>query len=196
MLWIEINRPKGKPLLLAATYKPLNVKKANFFDSLRDSFAKTDLEKNGSVLMGDSNIDQLGKRRLPKSFASENDMKQLINELTRITEYSKILIDLLFTNREHKIVQSGIIHTTLSDHSLVVCVVKGDAPKLPPRKFEHRSFKNDNKMEFVNDLSQVPWSVIDGVENVSDAVFLWERLFSEIANEHALLKIKRAKPRK
>ena len=49
-------------------------------------------------------------------------------------------------------------------------------------------------MEFVNDLSQVPWSVIDGVENVRDAVFLWERLFSEIANEHALLKIKRANP--
>ena len=154
LLWIEIHRPKCKPLLIAATYKPLNVKKANFIDSLRDSFAKTDLEKNGSVLMGDSNIDQLGKRsasRLPKSFASENDMKQLINELTRITEYSKTLIDLLFTNREHKIVQSGIIHTTLSDHSLVVCVVKGGAPKLPPRKFEHRS-----KMEFVNDLSQVP----------------------------------------
>ena len=70
--------------------------------------------------MGDSNIDQLKKRsasRLPKSFAIENDMKQLINELTRITEYSKTLIDLPFTNREHKIVQSGIIHTTLSDHS-------------------------------------------------------------------------------
>ena len=72
--------------------------------------------------------------------------------------------------------------------------MKGGAPKLPPRKFEHRSFKNDNKMEFVNDLSQVHWSVIDGVENVRDAVFLWERLFSEIANEHALLKIKRANP--
>ena len=44
--------------------------------------------------------------------------------------------------------------------------------------------------------SQVPWSVIDGVENVSDAVFLWERLFSDIANDHALLKIKRPKERK
>ena len=194
LLWIEINRPKCKPLLIAATYKPLNVKKANFIDSLKDSFAKSDLEKNGSILMGDSNIDQLKKRsasRLPKSFAIENDMKQLINELTRITEYSKTLIDLPFTNREHKIVQSGIVHTTLSDHSLVFCVVKGGTPKLPPRKFEHRS-----KMEFVNDLSQVPWSVIDGVENVSDAVFLWERLFSEIANDHALLKIKRPKERR
>ena len=106
------------------------MKKANFIDSLRDSFAKNDLEKNGSVLMDDSDIDQLGKRsasRLPESFAIGNDMKQLINELTRMTEYSKTLIDLLFTNREHKIVQSGIIHTTLSDHSLVFCVVKGGA---------------------------------------------------------------------
>ena len=34
------------------------------------------------------------------------------------------------------------------------------------------------------------------IENVSDAIFLWERLFSEIANEHALLKIKRAKESK
>ena len=196
LLWIEINRPKCKPLLVATTYKPLNVKKANFIDSLRDSFAKTDLEKNGSVLMGDSNIDRLGKRsasRFPKSFAIDNDMKQLINELTRITEYSKTLIGLIFTNREHKIALSGIIHTTLSNHSLVFCVMKRGVPKLPPKKFEHRSFKNDNKMKFVNDLSQVPGSVIDGVENVSDVAFLWERLFSEIANEHALLKIKRAK---
>ena len=54
--------------------------------------------------MGDSNIDQLGKSsasRLLKAFAIENDMKQqnqLIIEQTRITEYSKALIDLIFTN--------------------------------------------------------------------------------------------------
>ena len=172
------------------------MKEANFLESLSNSFAKIDLDKNGLVLMGDFNIDQLGKSsasRLLKSFAVVNDMKQLINEPTRITEYSKTVIDLIFTNREHKIVQSGIIHTTLSDNSLVFCVMKGGVPKLPPRKFEYRSFKNYNKTEFINDLNQVPWSVVDGVENVDDAVFLCERLFSEIANEHAPLKIKRAK---
>jgi len=63
--------------------------------------------------------------------------------------------------------------------------MKGGVQKLPPRKFEYRSFKNYNKTEFINDLNEVPWSVVDGVENVDDAVFLWERLFSEIANEHA-----------
>ena len=144
-------------------------------ESLSNSFAKIDLDKNGLVLMGDLNIDQLGKSsasRLLKSFAVVNDMKQLINQPTRITEYSKTVIDLIFTNREHKIVQSGIIHTTLSDNSLVFCAMKGGVPKLPPRKFEYRSFKNYNKTEFINDLNQVPWSVVDGVENVDDAVFL------------------------
>jgi len=107
LLWIEINRPKCKPLLIAATYKPSNVKEANFLESLSNSSAKIDLDKNGLVLMGDFNIEQLGKSsacRLLKSFAVVNDIKQLINEPTRITAYSKTLIDLIFTNREHKIV--------------------------------------------------------------------------------------------
>ena len=70
--------------------------------------------------MGDFNIDQHGKiseSRLLKSFAVVNDMKQLINEPTRITEYSKTLIDLIFTNREHKIVQSGVRHPYNSKRS-------------------------------------------------------------------------------
>ena len=96
LLWIEINRPKCKPLLIAAAYKPPNLKETNFIDSLSNSFAKTDLEKNGIVLLGDFNIDQLGKSpasTLLKSFAINNDFKQIINEPTRITEYSKTLID-------------------------------------------------------------------------------------------------------
>lgn len=118
MVTFALNRPKFKPLLIVTTYKLPNVKEANFIDSPRDSFAEINLDKIGPSTNGYSNIDQLGKssaNRLFKSFAT----KQLINEATRITENSKSLIDLILTNREHKTVQSGIIHTTLSDHSLV-----------------------------------------------------------------------------
>ena len=120
LLWVEINRSKCKPLLIAAAYKPPNVKEANFLETLSNSFAKIDLDKNGLVLMGDFNINQHGKSsasRLLKSFAVVNDMKQLINEPTRITEYSKTLIGLIFTNREHKIVQSGLRHPYNSKRS-------------------------------------------------------------------------------
>ena len=125
VLWVEINRPKCKPLLIAAAYKPPDVKEANFLESVSNSFARIDLNRSGLVLMGEFNIDQLGKSsasRLLKSFAVLNDLKQLINEPTRITEYSKTLIDLIFTNRDHKIVQSGIINTTLNDHCLFFCL--------------------------------------------------------------------------
>ena len=58
LLWIEINKPKCKPLLIAATYKPPNVKEANFLESLSNCLAKIDLDKNGVGLMGDFSIDQ------------------------------------------------------------------------------------------------------------------------------------------
>ena len=74
--------------------------------------------------------------------------------------------------------------------------MKVGVPKIPPKKFEYRSFKNYNKSEFIKDLNQVPWSVVNGVENVDVAVFLWEKLLSEIVNEHAPLKIQQAKESK
>lgn len=62
LLWVEINRPKRKPLLIAAAYKAPNMKEANFLEALTNSFAKIDLDKNGVVLMGDFNINQHGKK--------------------------------------------------------------------------------------------------------------------------------------
>ena len=197
LLWIEIIRQKCKPLLVASIYRPPDQNEAAFIDSLQNGFANIDSERKSLILLGDFNIDQFGKnnsaKRLLRSFAILNDIKQIINEPTRITEHSKTLIDLIFVNIEHRIVQSGVIHTSLSDHSLVYCVMKGGIPKVPPRKIEYRSFKNYNKEAFVNDLNQVPWSVISGVESVDDKVLLWDRLFSEVADQHAPLKFKRVK---
>ena len=39
----------------------------------------------------------------------------------------------------------------------------------------------------------VPWSSIETVDNIDDAVHTWERLFKDIAAQHAPLKTKRAK---
>ena len=38
--------------------------------------------------------------------------------------------------------------------------------------------------------------VIDGVQSADDALFLWEKLFCEIAEEHAPTKLKRVKGQK
>lgn len=51
------------------------------------------------------------------------DLHQQIKTPTRITESSKSRIDLL-VNNEHKITDSGVMYMGLSDHSLILCVVK------------------------------------------------------------------------
>ena len=75
-----------------------------------------------------------------------------------------------------------VIATPISDHSGV--------PKLPERTYETRFFRNYNKGEFRNDLKNVPWHNVETTESVDDAVLLWERLYSEVADRHAPIKKK------
>ena len=49
---------------------------------------------------------------------------RLINEPTRVTGTSATGIDLIFTNRVEKILNSGIVHVGISDHSLIFAVRK------------------------------------------------------------------------
>ena len=47
---------------------------------------------------------------------------------------------------------------------------KGGVKRAPPKQFEYRCFKNYNKVAFVNDLNGVPWSVIEGIEDIDEQV--------------------------
>ena len=44
---------------------------------------------------------------------------QLINEPTRITKTSSSLIDLCLTNSASTVVDSGVLHLSIRDHSLI-----------------------------------------------------------------------------
>ncbi len=81
----------------------------------------------------------------------------MIKSPTRISEHSQTQIDLICVNVQHKVVQTEVLNSHLSDHSIVLCVLKGGVKKLPPRIRESRSFKNHSKQSFVDDLNNVPW---------------------------------------
>ena len=46
---------------------------------------------------------------------------------------------------------------------------------------------------FLADLNSVPWHVIENEEDIDHAVFIWNQLFSEIADLHAPLKGRRVR---
>ena len=45
----------------------------------------------------------------------------------------------------------------------------------------------------MNDLKNIPWNIIEDVDDIDDSVFLLEKLFKEVADQHAPIKSKRAK---
>ena len=110
-----------------------------------------------------------------------------------MTSSSQSLIDLIFVNNSRRIVESGVLHVGISDHSLVYCIMKAGIQKSIPRRIEYRSFKSYNKTAFIDDVSKVPWSVVENAENVDDAVFSWTTLFNDVAQDHAPIKTQRVK---
>ena len=84
--------------------------------------------------MGDLNCDiskfpQDSDARKLQFLSSLYQLDQLINEPTRVTTTSTTLIDLFFTNKQQNIMQSGVVHIGISDHSLIYAVRKFGLPK-------------------------------------------------------------------
>ena len=117
----------------------------------------------------------------------------MIKMPTRITEHSSTMIDLLFVNNSHRIVDSGVIPVHLSDHSLIYGVLKAGNPRAPPRTIEYRSFKHFSKQAFLADLTNVNWSLVDNEPDIDAAVNNWNTLFTETVNQHAPIKQSRVK---
>ena len=164
-----------------------------FIDSLKSNISAFEIaDRNHISLLGDFNIvyskQRNQNRRLLEQFVSQFGISQIIKEFTRVTEISRSLLDLLFVNNSHRIVQSGVLQLNLSDHFLVYCVVKSGIPKSPPKIIDYRSFKTLDQNKFTKDLNQIPWSVLDSFDNIDDAVSAWNYLFTEVANVHAPIK--------
>ena len=57
----------------------------------------------------------------------------------------------------------------------------------------YHSFKHFDEQSFIQDLSLIPWEVIQLFNNVDEMVEIWNSLFLEVVNKHAPLKCHRIK---
>ena len=197
-LWIELTRSKCRPTLICCAYRAPDMDFCNFIFNLNNCMANIKLDKCDLVLLGDLNANILSHSRNKEKqellkFVRTFDFEQLITEATRVTESAKSLLDVILVNNDHRIIDSGVVPVSLSDHHLVYCVLKAGVTKAPPRTIEYRSYKNFNVNSFIADLNNVPWHVIENADNIDDAVFVWNKLFSEVADSHAPVKKRRVK---
>ena len=70
------------------------------------------------------------------------NLKQVINDYTRVTGTTKTCIDHIMTNRPDCVFKSGVINCGISDHDSVYMIKKlrVPIPKLPPKTFECQKF--------------------------------------------------------
>ena len=74
------------------------------------------------------------------TFVQPWGLKQLIKVPTRITSNTSTLIDHILTSSSEKVVQAGIIETSLSDHQLIFCTRKMKSAK--PNKHNYLTFRS------------------------------------------------------
>ena len=146
-IWIEINRPKSKPLVIGSIYRPPDATLDTYLSDIEDQLHKLDHTKTEIAIMGDFNVDMLSKsrpktkRQSVRNFLLANDLEQVIELPTRVCESSKTLIDLFCVNNEHRVMQTEVISSSISDHSIIMCVFKSGVPKLPSRTYKSRTLR-------------------------------------------------------
>ena len=127
-------------------------------------------------------------------------LSQLINEATRVTEQTATLLDHIATNKPENISCSGVIHTGMSDHSLILSIRKINIVKKDKGKqntINIRNMKNFNEEHFLTDLGNQPWEYLYYFwENTDQTWDIWKELFLEILNKHAPLQSKKVSSNK
>ena len=89
-------------------------------------------------------------------------LSQLIDIPSKVTNLSASLIDLVFTNGANKIVGSGVLQSSFSDHYPVYVV--GKISTSLGRSHKHVTYRNYSKgdpFKFRNELSNLPWDTLN-----------------------------------
>ena len=102
------------------------------------------------------------------------------------------LIDHIITNTPENVCDSGVIHTGISDHSLVFAIRKISVARKVEHRVEIRNMKKFDTKKFVEDLKQQPWENVYFFADTPNAKWeIWKILFLEVSDKHAPLQHKK-----
>ena len=163
-LFLEIIVPHGKKFIVGCVYRPANQNAAMFIDKFNNILSLISKGNKHCYVMGDFNLDLLQyNHHVPtQEFIDSLFLHAFlppISNPTRLTSYSAMLIDNIFTNNLAHSVFSGIILNDLFDH-LPAFAYFDDATltRSTERKIVMRTFNNDNLHKFNENLSNAKWS--------------------------------------
>ena len=178
-LWIEIEMPNHKKMVLVNTYRPPSGNPTMAVEYVRNCLKSFDnLNKREIVIMGDFNINYLkpnlmGCKQI-KELCRDFNLVQLINAPTRITSTTRTLVDMIITNMNF-IKESGVYDYVISDHLPIYVIRKKVRTHKEYTCTEGRNMKNYNSEDFCNLIDKDPrWIQFWKVRKVTD---MWEIMY-------------------
>ena len=191
-LWIEVNLPHTKTILLGTVYRPPN-ENAEYLSKLDYMFQHSTSQYEDVIVLRDFNLDLCKRANCTKinNIAKHSNLTQLIKNHTRITDTSSTILDLIFVTNSDKVFSSGVHSLGLSDHSLIYLIRKNKKVHMAPRTIKSRSFKNFNDKDFVDTVKNMDWDKVTSSSDVDSAWTNWGDLFNEACDKHAPVKEKR-----
>ena len=192
---------KQKPFLLCYVYRPPSAT-SDWTDQVEQSLEKANSENKEILFLGDLNFNMLNKTGPVKAWLQKTEnlhMSQLVCSPTRVTETSETIIDHVYSNVPDNIVSVSVPHYSISDH-YPVCVtrkISNTFEKGPVHKFiTYRNTKSFNETEFIRELEEQPWTVINIFDTASDALDYFITTFNSVLDKHAPKKKRRVKKSK
>jgi len=187
-LWLEFTI-KHKKIIVGIIYRPGSNIPA-FLQEFEDLVASFLPSADVFLCLGDFNIDALNcQNSLYGRFTDILDLfnlKQIINEPTRITAASATLIDFVVCDADLPIVGSGVCEVHgLSDHSLVYCLLELGAVRSQPVTFTYRNINNVNIELFNEHLRSIPWEVIFDIEDINEKMEFLNTNILQLFDFHA-----------
>ena len=189
---LEISKPNSRNFIVASVYRPPS-STSEFFLTFEKMIKMIDDENKELHILGDLNCNMLTNisnqpTKTLKGILETYQLSQPITEATRITTSSCTLIDHYITSMPEKIVQSGVIHTGISDHSLIYGIRKIHpvlSTRKKAKKVEVRNMKRFNEERFNEDLLTQSWEQIVLKSDTDSMWACWKELFMEVLDKHA-----------
>ena len=115
-------------------------------------------------------------------------MQNVITTDTGETPTSNMLTDLIVTTCKDLVRNAGSYPLGISDHNLIYAVIRLVC-KRPPLKFvQSHNYNKLNEKNFKRDMKSAPFHVAMIFDDPDDSLWLWNKFFLQIANDHAPMK--------
>ena len=189
ILCVKIKQCKkfNRTVIIGNVYRSPSTRNSSSFVKLFDeTLSKLNRHKNKQILIaGDFNIDLINFETDTHSqdlvdAAASHGFSQIISRPTRVTDHSATLIDHVYSNKVHRVINSSVVTLDISDHLGTYVRVSlddtydratGSTPRGsygPPKnkdkvEGEYRLFNEANNENFKNLIANETWEALAGL---------------------------------